>query len=79
MEAIASALRMLNIVSSIKRLIHLVISVVQLWNSSYVVLTLKCVYTDVSNQEVFQIPFSQFVLEAKCKALCTQVVEIICE
>lgn len=39
-----------------------------------------CIYTDnVSNQEVFQIPFPQFALDAKCEALCTQVVEMVCD
>jgi hypothetical protein len=38
-----------------------------------------CLYADVSNQDVFQIPFPKFILEAKCKALCTQVVEMICD
>ena len=39
-----------------------------------------CIYTDnLSNQEVFQIPFPQFVLGAKCEALYTQVVEMICD
>jgi len=35
---------MFNIVSSIKCVILFVISSVELWNSSYVVLTLKCVF-----------------------------------
>jgi len=44
MEAIASTSRVFNIVSSIKCVILLVISLVELWSSSYVVLTLKCVF-----------------------------------
>lgn len=53
---------------------------VELWNSSYIVLTVKLfIYTDnVSNQEAYQISFPQFVWEAKYETLCTQLVEKVC-
>lgn len=39
-----------------------------------------CIYTDnVGNQEVFEVPFPQFVLDAKWGALCTQVVDMVCD
>jgi len=44
MEAITSTSRMFNVVSGIKCVIPFVISLVELWNLLYVVLTQNCVF-----------------------------------
>jgi len=79
MEAVVATLRIFNIEVVWVSDSFCDIILVEFWNSSCIPGPRMCICTDnVSNQEVFQMSFRQFVWEAKYETLHTQLLEKEC-